>query len=59
MATGVIRILSRILHDVVKGTCQERGICWAHRRETISCSSLPVDLVQETCAEIVRDVSMP
>jgi len=48
----VIRILSKILHDVVKGTCGEGGFV-GHIGGDDFIFVIPVDLVSETCAEIV------
>ena len=48
----VIRILSKILHDVVKGTCGEPGFVGHIGGDDFICV-IPVDLVSETCAEIV------
>jgi diguanylate cyclase (GGDEF)-like protein len=48
----VIRILSKILHDVVKGTCGEAGFVGHIGGDDFICV-IPVDLVTETCAEIV------
>ena len=48
----VIRILSRILHDVVKGTCKDAAFV-GHIGGDDFIFVMPVDLVQETCAEIV------
>jgi len=48
----VIRILSRILHDVVKGTCEDAAFV-GHIGGDDFLFVMPVDLVQETCAEIV------
>ena len=49
----VIRILSRILHDVVKGTCQDAAFV-GHIGGDDFLFVMPVDLVQDTCAEIVE-----
>jgi len=48
----VIRILSKILHDVVKGTVEERGFV-GHIGGDDFLFVIPVDAVQEVCAEIV------
>jgi len=48
----VIRILSKILHDVVKGTCGEAGFVGHIGGDDFICV-IPVELVTETCAEIV------
>lgn len=48
----VIRILSKILHDVTKGTCGEAGFVGHIGGDDFICV-IPVDLVTETCAEIV------
>lgn len=48
----VIRILSKILHDVVKGVCGEAGFV-GHIGGDDFIFVIPVDEVQETCAEIV------
>jgi len=48
----VIRILSKILHDVVKGTCGEDGFV-GHIGGDDFIFVIPVEQVQETCAEIV------
>lgn len=48
----VIRILSKILHDVVKGVCGEAGFV-GHIGGDDFIFIIPVDEVQETCAEIV------
>ena len=48
----VIRILSKILHDVVKGVCGESGFVGHIGGDDFICV-IPVDEVQETCAEIV------
>jgi diguanylate cyclase (GGDEF)-like protein len=49
----VIRILSKILHDVVKGTCEERGFV-GHIGGDDFLFVIPAEAVQETCAEIVQ-----
>jgi diguanylate cyclase (GGDEF)-like protein len=56
----VIRILSKILHDVVKGTCGERGFV-GHIGGDDFIFVIPVDDVTETCGEIVSvfDVLVP
>jgi diguanylate cyclase (GGDEF)-like protein len=48
----VIRILSRILHDVVKGTCEDAAFV-GHIGGDDFLFVMPVDLVQDTCAEVV------
>ena len=48
----VIRILSKILHDVVKGTCGEAGFV-GHIGGDDFIFVIPVDQVQDTCGEIV------
>ena len=48
----VIRILSKILHDVVKGTSGESGFV-GHIGGDDFIFVIPIDQVQETCAEIV------
>ena len=48
----VIRILSRILHDVVKGTCEDAAFV-GHIGGDDFLFVMPVEQVQETCAEIV------
>lgn len=48
----VIRILSKILHDVVKGTCGEAGFV-GHIGGDDFLFVMPVDELQETCAEII------
>lgn len=48
----VIRILSKILHDVVKGTCGEAGFV-GHIGGDDFIFVIPVELVQDTCGEIV------
>ncbi len=48
----VIRILSKILHDVVKGTCGEEGFV-GHIGGDDFIFNMPVELVAETCSEIV------
>ncbi len=48
----VIRILSKILHDVVKGTCGEAGFV-GHIGGDDFLFVMPVERVQETCGEIV------
>jgi diguanylate cyclase (GGDEF)-like protein len=48
----VIRILSKILHDVVKGTCGETGFV-GHIGGDDFIFVIPVDQVGETCSEIV------
>ena len=48
----VIRILSRILHDVVKGTCEDTAFV-GHIGGDDFLFVMPVDLVHDTCAEIV------
>ncbi len=56
----VIRILSKILHDVVKGTCGESGFV-GHIGGDDFIFNMPVDLVPQTCSEIVStfDVLVP
>ena len=49
----VIRILSKILHDVVKGTVAERGFV-GHIGGDDFLFVIPVDAVQEVCSEIVQ-----
>ncbi len=49
----VIRILSRILHDVVKGICGEGGFV-GHIGGDDFLSIIPVDQVNETCGTIVE-----
>jgi diguanylate cyclase (GGDEF)-like protein len=49
----VIRILSKILHDVVKGVCGERGFV-GHIGGDDFIFVVPVDDINETCAEIVE-----
>ena len=48
----VIRILSKILHDVVKGTCGEAGFV-GHIGGDDFIFVIPVEQVTDTCAEIV------
>ncbi len=48
----VIRILSKILHDVVKGTCGEAGFV-GHIGGDDFIFVIPVEQVQATCGEIV------
>jgi diguanylate cyclase (GGDEF)-like protein len=48
----VIRILSRILHDVVKGTCEDAAFV-GHIGGDDFLFVMPIEQVQETCAEIV------
>ncbi len=48
----VIRILSKILHDVVKGTCGEAGFV-GHIGGDDFLFVMPVDELQQTCAEII------
>lgn len=48
----VIRILSKILHDVVKGTCGEDGFV-GHIGGDDFIFVIPIAQVQDTCAEIV------
>jgi len=48
----VIRILSKILHDVVKGTVAERGFV-GHIGGDDFLFVIPVEAVQEVCSEIV------
>ena len=48
----VIRILSKILHDVVKGTCGETGFV-GHIGGDDFIFVIPVEQVGETCSEIV------
>ena len=48
----VIRILARILHDVVKGMCGTRDSS-VTSAAMISCSSFRLDTVKEVCEEIV------
>jgi diguanylate cyclase (GGDEF)-like protein len=48
----VIRILSKILHDVVKGTVSERGFV-GHIGGDDFLFVIPVEAVQEVCSEIV------
>jgi diguanylate cyclase (GGDEF)-like protein len=48
----VIRILSKILHDVVKGTVAEAGFV-GHIGGDDFLFVIPADAVQETCSEIV------
>jgi GGDEF domain-containing protein len=48
----VIRILAKILHDVVKGTCGEEGFV-GHIGGDDFIFVIPVPAVSETCAEIV------
>ncbi|HXD23200.1 MAG TPA: diguanylate cyclase, partial [Gemmatimonadaceae bacterium] len=47
----VIRILSRILHDVVKGTCEDAAFV-GHIGGDDFLFVMPVEHVQETCAEV-------
>jgi diguanylate cyclase (GGDEF)-like protein len=49
----VIRILSKILHDVVKGLCAERGFV-GHIGGDDFLFVIPAEAVQETCSEIVQ-----
>ena len=49
----VIRILSKILHDVVKGSCGEAGFV-GHIGGDDFIFVMPLDRLQETCDEIVR-----
>lgn len=49
----VIRILSRILHDIVKGTCGERGFV-GHIGGDDFIFIIPTDHVNETCGTIVE-----
>lgn len=49
----VIRILSKILHDVVKGTCAEEAFV-GHIGGDDFIFIMPVELVAETCDEIVH-----
>lgn len=49
----VIRILSKILHDVVKGTVAEAGFV-GHIGGDDFLFVIPVDAVQEVCSEIVQ-----
>ena len=48
----VIRILSKILHDVVKGTCGEEGFV-GHIGGDDFIFIMPVEQLQNTCGEIV------
>jgi diguanylate cyclase (GGDEF)-like protein len=48
----VIRILSKILHDIVKGTCGEAGFV-GHIGGDDFIFVIPVEQVGETCSEIV------
>ena len=48
----VIRILSKILHDVVKGTCGEEGFV-GHIGGDDFIFIMPVEQLQDTCGEIV------
>ena len=48
----VIRILSKILHDVVKGTVSERGFV-GHIGGDDFLFVIPVEAVQEVCSEVV------
>jgi diguanylate cyclase (GGDEF)-like protein len=48
----VIRILSKILHDVVKGTCEDAAFV-GHIGGDDFLFVMPVEQVQDTCAEIV------
>ena len=48
----VIRILSKILHDVVKGLCGEAGFV-GHIGGDDFLFVMPIERVQETCGEIV------
>jgi diguanylate cyclase (GGDEF)-like protein len=48
----VIRLLAKLLHDVVKGTCGERGFV-GHIGGDDFIFIIPRALVNETCAEIV------
>ncbi|MFN0100304.1 MAG: GGDEF domain-containing protein [Gemmatimonadaceae bacterium] len=56
----VIRILSKILHDIVKGTCGEEGFV-GHIGGDDFIFVIPIDRVRDTCAEIVSvfDVLVP
>lgn len=49
----VIRILSKILHDVVKGMCGEEGFV-GHIGGDDFIFVMPVEHMQETCVEIVQ-----
>ena len=49
----VIRILARILHDVVKGTCGEDGFV-GHIGGDDFIFVIPLDAIAETCGEIVN-----
>ena len=49
----VIRILAKILHDVVKGTCAEEAFV-GHIGGDDFIFNMPVELVAETCDEIVH-----
>ncbi len=48
----VIRLLAKLLHDVVKGTCSERGFV-GHIGGDDFIFIIPSDMVNEACAEIV------
>ncbi len=48
----VIRILSKILHDVVKGTCGEEGFV-GHIGGDDFIFIMPIERLQDTCGEIV------
>lgn len=48
----VIRLLAKLLHDVVKGTCGERGFV-GHIGGDDFIFIIPSDMVNEACAEIV------
>jgi GGDEF domain-containing protein len=48
----VIRILAQILHDVVKGLCEEHGFV-GHIGGDDFIFIIPVDCVNEVCAEII------
>jgi GGDEF domain-containing protein len=48
----VIRLLSRVLHDVVKGVCEERGFV-GHIGGDDFIFVIPADVIPEVCGEIV------
>ncbi len=48
----VIRLLAKLLHDVVKGMCGERGFVGHIGGDDFICI-IPVEAVHEVCAEIV------